>query len=124
MSKQWHSRCAIWSFVWLEAKGNMIQLGGNGKSSLWPGCSLFICSLLGFNAFCQILNFTTKCLIMPWHSASGKCTGLESAAVTSSQWKHTLKNLKLHSHRHKLVTHIFKQARTLEQVIHLTNCYW
>lgn len=44
-----------------------------------------ICSLLGFNAFCQILNFTTKYLIMLWHSALGKCAGLESAAVASSQ---------------------------------------
>lgn len=72
---------------------------------------LCICSLLGFNAFCQILNFTTKCLIMLWHSASGKCTGLESAPVTLSQWKHTLKNHRLHSLHRKLVTHIFKQAK-------------
>lgn len=72
------------------------DLVGNGKSSFWPCCSLCICSLPGFNVFCQILNFTTKCPIMPWHSASGKCTGPESAAAISREWKHTLKN-KLHS---------------------------
>lgn len=56
----------------LQAKGNMIHLVGNGKSSLWPGCSLCIYSPLGFNAFCQIPNFTTKRLITLWHFASGK----------------------------------------------------
>lgn len=86
--------------------------------------ALCICSLLCFNAFCQILNFTTKCLIMPWHSASGKRTGLESAAVESSRWKYTLKKLELHSLHHQLVTHFFKQVKAPEQVIHLTNTYW
>lgn len=118
MSKQRHS--LLHDLCGWKQRENMIQLVGKWEViAFGPGLSLCICSLLGFNAFCQILNSTTKSLITPWHSASGKRAGLESAAVTSSRRKHTLKSLRKAEQR--LVILVFKQATTPQRVSHLTN---
>lgn len=55
--------------------------------------SLHLHSLLGFNAFCQIANFTTKRLIMLWHSAAGKRAGLESVRSRIQPVKTYIKEL-------------------------------
>lgn len=55
--------------------------------------SLHLHSLLGFNAFCQIPNFTSKRLIMLWHSAAGERAGLESVRSRIQPVKTYIKEL-------------------------------
>lgn len=58
-----------------------------------PRCRCICAALLGFNAFCQIQNFTTKHLIMLWHSAAGKRAGLESVRSRIQPVKTYIKEL-------------------------------